>query len=48
MCSLQVHRRILSNYSDSQSLEALRKYNVLKYYKSAACINTAQKDIFAV
>lgn len=23
MCSVQVHRQILSNYSDSQSLEAL-------------------------
>lgn len=48
MRSLQVHRRILSNYFGSQSLEALSKYKVLEYCNSADYTNTAQKEIFVL
>lgn len=48
MCSLQVDRRTLCNYSDSQSLEALSNYNVLKYCNSADYTNMAQKGKFVL
>lgn len=48
MCSLQVHRRILSSYSDCQSLEASSEYNVHKYCNWADYTNTAQREIFVL
>lgn len=46
MCSLQVHRRILSNYSDSQSLEALRKLLTCSSTVTQLIVLTQLKEIY--